>query len=103
MLLNRSLKFWWQRRTRGWDDSETWNLDTTICEFVLPRLKIFADNLHSYPGDLTPEDWDVVLAQIIQAMQIIVDEGGYPFDKDEIEIVERGMDLFRKYFFALWD
>lgn len=28
-----------QRNERGFDDSETWSLDCTIIEFILPRLK----------------------------------------------------------------
>jgi hypothetical protein len=35
----RRCRFWWQRRTRGWDDSETWSLDATCAEWLLPRLK----------------------------------------------------------------
>jgi hypothetical protein len=41
--IKRTLKFFWQRRTRGFDDSETWNLDHRIAEFILPRLKLFRE------------------------------------------------------------
>ena len=39
----RSLRFWWQRGTRGWDDSETWGLDGTLARFILPRLQRFKE------------------------------------------------------------
>lgn len=25
--VKRDIKYWFQRRTRGWSDDETWNLD----------------------------------------------------------------------------
>ena len=30
-----------QRLERGFDETELWNLDTTILKFILPRLKAF--------------------------------------------------------------
>lgn len=39
----REKKFSRQRMTRGFDESETWSLDSTICEFVLPRLKLYRE------------------------------------------------------------
>ena len=43
-MLLRNLKYFWQRRTRGWDDSDLYSLDYTIAKFVLPRLKVFAED-----------------------------------------------------------
>ena len=34
-----AIKYWYQRRNRGWDDSETWGLDTTLAFWIVPRLK----------------------------------------------------------------
>lgn len=39
--IGRPLKFFYQRRTRGFDDSETWDMSVTFSEFILPRLKAF--------------------------------------------------------------
>ena len=33
-----------QRLERGFDETELWNLDTTILKFILPRLKAFKEN-----------------------------------------------------------
>ena len=45
-----TIKFWWQRKTRGFDDSDLWSLDNTIMKFVLPRLKAFRDKgTHGFP------------------------------------------------------
>jgi hypothetical protein len=55
LFRGRWLKFWWQRRTRGWDDSVTWNLDTTIARFALPRLRRFRELPHGYWHPVAPE------------------------------------------------
>lgn len=43
IFTKRFWKFLWQRWTRGFDDSETWSLDSTISYFILPRLKRFKE------------------------------------------------------------
>jgi hypothetical protein len=47
----RAVRFWFQRRTRGFDDSELWSLDHTILAFALPRLRRFREISHSFPAD----------------------------------------------------
>lgn len=37
----RHIGWWFQRRTRGFDDRDVWGLDAAIVEFVYPRLKMF--------------------------------------------------------------
>ena len=37
----RRLKWFIQRRRRGFDDRELWSLDYTIAKYVYPRLKVF--------------------------------------------------------------
>lgn len=54
----RFWKFLRQRITRGWDDSETWSLDSKITEFILPRLKRFKEirkNIGSIPCSVSYE------------------------------------------------
>ena len=48
--------FFWQRITRGFNDSETWNLDYTIAKLVLPRLKRFKELTNGIPGDFSIKD-----------------------------------------------
>ena len=55
------MKRWFQRRTRGWDDSDTWALDMTMAELMLPRFKRFRE-LHKTrcgpSGVFFPKDTD---------------------------------------------
>lgn len=59
-----------QRMTRGWDDTETWSLDTTIADFILPRLKRFREVANGYPGGETPESWCAKVDAMIEAFEI---------------------------------
>lgn len=50
--LRLAVKSWWQRRTKGYANSECWNLEYSTAEWILPRLKHFRNNLHSIPPNL---------------------------------------------------
>lgn len=99
--IKRMIKFWWQRRTRGWDDSEIWNLDYTIAKFVLPRLKRFRKVNGCYPPDETPKSWDKKLDKMIYAFHIY-SEYNVNYDNVNWKEVIEGLKLFGKHFFHLW-
>lgn len=99
-LVKRRLRYWWQRLTRGFDDSETWSLSGTIAVFALPRLKRLRE-LHScHPTNMTMEEWDATLDDMIYAMDICAAEDvGGDCDWDR---VQRGLDAFGSKFRELW-
>jgi hypothetical protein len=111
-ILKRRLKFWYQRRTRGWDDSETWSLRDPIAEFITPRLKRFKKVSIAYPSDLeTFEEWEEILEQMIWSFEYIQNDGIFgiePFPKTEEERekyykrYDKGIHLFADYFSSLW-
>ena len=102
-LLRRDVKFAWQRLTRGWDDSETWNLDTRLSEMILPRLKRFKEIARTYPMDLSPNEWQTILDKMILAHEW---HAAGCEDRDvsaeHYEKVEEGLMLFSKYYGDLW-
>ena len=84
-----------QRRIRGFDDSELWSLDDTILQFILPRLKRYrAKERVGWPGphaifdidydkyeklseaeqddlsDRSLEEWDRMLGKMIRAIEL---------------------------------
>lgn len=90
-----------QRRIRGFDDSELWSLDYTILKFILPRLKRYrASNRIGWPGpeaifDIKYEDfqalsvpereilnaqsleeWDRMLDKMIRAIELQIEHDG---------------------------
>ena len=112
-----------QRIERGFDDTETWNLDSTMAKFILPRLKRFKELHNGYPANLTPEQYDLYLDKMIYAFEQLSDEDASMdelenvFGEDNFKIgdssyagaernrdvtVEEGLQLFAEYFQSLW-
>lgn len=93
----------------GFDYRETWNLDYEIACFILPRLAYLREHSHSYPGtdeflvEGGHEKWLKIIDKMIKAFEIIVDKDCGFETEEENEIIEEGLDLFRKYFRTLWD
>lgn len=100
-IIDRDDKRWdefkQQRLQRGFDSSETWNLDSTISQFIEPRLEVFKKETQGCPAELTDEEWDNILNKMLFAFHCINTE-----DHDHNAEVQEGLDLFRKYFFSLW-
>jgi len=75
---------------------ELWNLDCTIAEWILPRLKAYKAKTIGYPPidrkvyfetkelkDITFEDWQNILDEIILGFeQILIDPLDIAIDKD---------------------
>ena len=117
----RPIKFLWQRLTRGWDDSDLWSLDFAIIKFTYPRLKAFRElppcGVPMHPTEVYPEgheeaglpraletaEWDAILGEILKGFELVVKADCYPLHGKSHEQLEKSMDLFREWFFALWD
>lgn len=101
MRIKRAIRFWWQRHTRGWDDSATWNLEITIARFIYPRLLRFKELNDGTPIGLTDQEWDCILDDMIYTMFVYSQ-----YDWDELEVdserAKRGLKLFSKWFPDLW-
>jgi len=60
----------------GVADEECWSLDGTFTRFILPRLKHFKKmNRCSYHPDLTPEQWENVIDELIWTFEYMSDNG----------------------------
>ncbi len=110
MKLKRWLKFWWQRRTRGFDDSETWNLDQTFAKFILPRLKKFQEiNKGSIPSsigldkpiDQAVNEWQNKLSDMIYAFEMQMAPWEYKENYQRSRI-RKGLKLFAEHYSDLW-
>ncbi len=77
-------------------NKETWNLDYTIAEWILPRLKLYKKLTNGFPPidrkvysktkefkNITFEDWQNILDEIILGFeQILIDPLDIAIDKD---------------------
>jgi hypothetical protein len=101
--IKRFFRLKFQRLTRGWDDSETWNLDYHLAKLISPRLKRFKELTICHPHEITSEQWDEILDKMIFAFdQIIEDDYSKMSDPDCFEKIKEGLSLFHKYYFDLW-
>lgn len=99
---HREIEYSKQRKERGFDSSELWNLDSTITEFILPRLKAFRESLCGYPSCLSDiEEWENILDKIIVAFQIY-NSPYFMTEDNDLSIWEEGWNLFCEYFTRLW-
>lgn len=116
----RNIKFFWQRGKKGYSDLDVWGFDAYLCKVMVGGLTKLIDNLHGHPyefGDTHPDDplaaWSAVLKEMregFEAAHKIIDPHSVDDDyevmanyKELEDKFNRGMDLFKKYFFDLWD
>ena len=103
--IKRDIRFFYQRWTRGWDDSDTWNLNDGIVNYTLPRLRRFKELNNCRPVDLTDEQWDEILGEMIWFLEILKMQS----DGEDIDPKIYGSDrikkaalLFGEYLNDLW-
>lgn len=90
-----------QRKERGFDDTETWSLDYAIAKFAIPRLKRFKELHICHPPNITMEEWDEKIQDMIDGFEEVVKDGtgGMEVDYDKMD---KGLDTFREYYRDLW-
>lgn len=122
----RIRKKWLKKRGKYIDPKECWNLDRTIAEFVIPRLKVFKRDSDCYPdyGDVdSSEKWMEILDKMILGFEYILENDtwwindprykNFAFDNEankryneecvrRQKIIKEGLELFAEYFNALW-
>lgn len=93
----------WQRLTRGWDDSEVWNLDTTFALFAIKRLKRFKEVTDGIPsGFNSMEEWHEALDKMIASFEFYASDYKYVSHADDYDKQQEGLDLFAQHYGSLW-
>ena len=91
-----------QRLERGFDDSETWSLDSTIAKFILPRLIRFKEINAGYPGTVSEQEWNDILDRMILAFSLLASDAAFVTAKEDQEKIDEGLALFAKWYQHLW-
>lgn len=83
---------------------EVWNTDNTLAQLIVPRLQAFkALDKHGGSSDFKDmHEWNNAIQKMIDAFELMK-YAGVTHTGDEEQIIEQGLDLFRKYFRSLWD
>lgn len=93
---------------------ETWSLDITISQYIVPRLKLYKKLNNGIPSRLeTIDEWHEILDKMIRTFEYLSDEScNYGCNTDEANWLDvynqrqketkEGLMLFAEYFQALW-
>ncbi len=91
----RQLRFYHQRNWREFDGSELWNLDTTILQYLIPRLKRFAKNIE---GREDAKD----IHETCEGFQMYLNNTSLFPPQKVTDTFRRAFNLFNKRFGGLW-
>jgi hypothetical protein len=83
----RIIKSFFQRGKRGWADSDTWSFDMYLARVIRDGLIYFKKDLTSLPHNLTKEQWDLILNDIVFTFDCAWKITGGPFG-DELKYIK---------------
>ena len=114
----RKLKWRRQRFIRGWADEDTWDIDWWFIKTLSPILKKFKEDNDSHPFELSEEEWDKTLDDMIYYLDGMNEDGavnqlygeGENLTVDNYKEIsnhmatskEKFFELFVQYFYDLW-
>lgn len=106
----RSLKYSKQRANRGFCDYDVWDIDTWFLNTTPKMLRQLATTASGYPDHMDGiesfEDWQntlLTMANYFEQAQMNFDNVSDSSYEEAKTCLNKGMELFTKYFFTLWD
>lgn len=106
----RKIKWFIQRGRRGWADCDLWSLDEYLAQWLPDALLKLKEDVHGWPeGPDCPtfESWQQILVEMADGFKAEQELGEGILDEKERDKInkrkEKGLNLFVKYFSALWD
>ena len=94
-----------QRIKQGFDDSETWSLDTTVAQFLLPRLKRYqeiASEVLDRDIKLISDIDDVIKALELKIRDMTEGAQNKPLTDQEYVQMNDGINKLSTVFQSLW-
>ena len=113
------IRYGFQRMFKGYDYVDTFEIFSKFTERYYKILTDYKNNLHGHPVNLTQEEWDGVINDMLRHLYYMDEENvekelkkGVPEDwivssKTTYEIMNQHKDdffkMFSEYFYNLWD
>ena len=94
------IKYCYQRLIRGFDDSDLWDLDKTIVQFILPRIKEFQ---MKHQDNCLDNDWKENLNIIVKTFELLNQKQLFERSETENEFIKNGLRLFADNLETLWN
>ena len=116
----------WTPEEKEDTEKELWNLDITLTEIILPRLRAFKEmDRKGYPiiEGIDPQDekktrdtWESILDDMIKGFEVhmrLTKDSAYDGDENPMtiakkeehldKVIDKGLLLFAKHYKSLWD
>lgn len=89
----------------GFHSADLYGLDTTLAEFIAPRLRQFIVwfDVRSTPMGMSRESWRDKLNRMTTAFELLQKDDLWSYTEEERQSIQDGLRLFGKYFCDLWD
>ena len=107
--LKRNIKYWFQRRTRGWSDDEIWNLDCEFIKWVNSRFKKYKEEAGKIVDlefrKFQYEGKEYTQLELIDKVIKLSNEyiGTNLLSKDKLNsIKDEIFDIFKLIFWTMW-
>jgi hypothetical protein len=92
-----------ERQKYGFDERETWDLDSVFLGWIYPRLKMFREVNNCHPAKMTEDEWNSILDEMIDGFECSLKDGYRTAEDSEIsEKLQKSLKLFAEYFNGLW-
>jgi hypothetical protein len=101
----RNVKYYLQKKRRGYSDLDTWNVGYSVARYALPMLKAHRNQPPcGFPCEegMTYEKWLEIIDKMIYSLQYMADDNIW-FSSSDANKVREGCELFGKYLQGLWD
>lgn len=100
-------KWAWQRVTTGVCDMDTWDMNDFYLDLFINSLTLFKKKARSYPYNMTEEEWDAKINEMIDAFKNTrIDDNCNPYNEECYKEAEanfrKGLDLLAEYHNDLW-
>ncbi len=97
-----------QIEEQGFDDTETWHLDTTLALFLIPRLKRFIQVNNGFPNGETYESYIEKLKFIVKSFEEYYlnmyenEKVSLELEKERLNNAKKAVEILSELWFNLW-
>lgn len=109
-IIKRNIKYWFQRRTRGWSDNETWNLDYEFIKWVNSRFKKYKEkagkivdlDFHQFTYKKKKYTQLELIDKVIKLSDEYINLSVSVFEDKLDSIKNEIFDIFKLIFWSMW-
>ena len=83
-------------------DSDLYNLDVHFAKIIHECLVRFKATAAGHPAELTVEEWDAILDEMIETFRYISSDEYWDAEQEDYQRVADGLQLFAKWYMNLW-